>query len=119
MANFSMEENTGYIKTEKEEKNFRVTAFYSKEAYDGLHPNFIVYVQCMDSEKYVAQDINGDFCDYSGNILAGKGYAGGDGDKIICFAGYVREAAEYSEYFEGHVYYMDEENMELSKKNKR
>lgn len=115
IGNFSTEENTGYIKVEKEVENFRVTAFYSEEAYDGIHPNFIAYVQYTGSEEYMAQDVHGGFYGYDGNILSGKGYAGGDGEKIICFAGYVHETAKYSEYFEGHVYYMDEKNMELTK----
>lgn len=118
IANFSMEENTGYIKAEKEEKNFRITAFFSKEAYDGIHPNFIVYVCCTDNEEYAAEDIHGEFfCDYSENILGGRSYTGGDGEKIVCFAGYMQESPEYNEYFRGHVYYMDEENMKEEKKS--
>lgn len=116
IANFSMEENAGYVKAEKEEKDFRVTAFYSKEDYDGLHPSFIVYVQYTGNEEYVAQDVYGSFGDNNG-LSSGQGYTGGDGERIICFAGYINEEAEFITSFKGRVYYMDEDNMKLSKEN--
>ena len=117
IGNFSMKENTGYTKVKQSSGDFTVTAFFSSEKYDGLHPTFVVFAEYTGSGEYSAQDVHGGFYGYDEKELSGKGYAGGDGDKIICFAGYVYELDEYSEYFEGQIYYMDNENMELAKNN--
>ena len=91
LEGFSLKENPGYTRYVAQDDHFRYTCFLSQTPHDGMHPDFLVFVEYTggDLGEYDTTGFYGGFQekDNPEKVSSLWGAGGGTPEPVVCFAG--------------------------------
>lgn len=91
---YSVEHNPGYTRREAKDGAFSFTVFESETTYDGLHPDFLVWVRYEGKETMEALSWTGSYA-FDGERRSGVSAAGGMSPYLLA-AGSAEEGAVFT-----------------------
>lgn len=92
---YSAEQNPGYVRREVEDGLYSFIVFESDEPYDGLHPDFLIWVRYRGDEPMEALSWYGDYVFTEDGHASGVG-AGGNMSPNMLVVGSVERGARFT-----------------------